>query len=412
MTPLKTLVAAAVATAIAGPARAAELEVMHFWKSPSEQAALAEIRRAYEQRGGTWIDNAVKDYDTMRARLAELTAEGIAPGASQWSPEIEEADIVRLDIVQPIDPKVTAGWRNVVYPSVWDRIEHHGEVYFAPVGIHVKNMVWYNTRAFERAHLPLPETWEDIVASGPALRAAGVIPISMSEQAWIRDLLIHGLFAGTLGREQTLALKKDADSALKVLASPAFDEVLTRLAALRPLFSDPKEPRSWTDMADDVRTGRAAMTIMGDWIKPEFTLKGASIGSDIVCRKPPGNHWLASIVVDSFLMTKTDDPETVEAQRLFAETLMDPVTQAAFVARKGSTPPRVDVPASQLDECSRIVSASLADPTVATDNLWISLGLAASQQFRFALYDFLDDPSMTLEELRAKVDRIVAENGG
>jgi len=38
----------------AGAIHAQTAEVLHWWTSGSEQAALAEVRKAFEAKGGTW----------------------------------------------------------------------------------------------------------------------------------------------------------------------------------------------------------------------------------------------------------------------------------------------------------------------------------------------------------------------
>ncbi|HCW68641.1 MAG TPA: carbohydrate ABC transporter substrate-binding protein, partial [Thalassospira lucentensis] len=51
----------------AGAIHAQTAEVLHWWTSGSEQAALAEVRKAFEAKGGTWVDTPIAGGSNARA---------------------------------------------------------------------------------------------------------------------------------------------------------------------------------------------------------------------------------------------------------------------------------------------------------------------------------------------------------
>jgi glucose/mannose transport system substrate-binding protein len=58
--------------------------------------------------------------------------------------------------------------------------------------------------------------------------------------------------------------------------------------------------------------------------------------------------------VDAWGFLNTKDPEKAKAQDGFALLAVDPVVNAAFAAKKGSSPVRTDVDPNSIDACNKI----------------------------------------------------------
>lgn len=64
-------VLAALATGVAlqfGVAKAADVEVTHWWTSGGEAAAVAEFAKAFDATGNKWVDGAIAGSGTSPAR--------------------------------------------------------------------------------------------------------------------------------------------------------------------------------------------------------------------------------------------------------------------------------------------------------------------------------------------------------
>ncbi len=46
-----------------------EAEVIHWWTSGGEQAAISEFAKAWEEMGNTWIDTAITGGDNARGKV-------------------------------------------------------------------------------------------------------------------------------------------------------------------------------------------------------------------------------------------------------------------------------------------------------------------------------------------------------
>ncbi len=71
-------------------ARAADLEVIHWWTSPGETAAVHTFRDAFNNDGSgdKWVDDAIADGDTARSTDMQRIQGGDPPGASQFNPAV------------------------------------------------------------------------------------------------------------------------------------------------------------------------------------------------------------------------------------------------------------------------------------------------------------------------------------
>ncbi len=79
---LATLVAG---LGLASPALAQKAEVIHWWTSGGESAAVKQLAEAYNKAGGQWVDNAIAGGDNARAAALNRIAGGNPPVASQFN---------------------------------------------------------------------------------------------------------------------------------------------------------------------------------------------------------------------------------------------------------------------------------------------------------------------------------------
>ena len=84
MTGIKNLLSATALVA-ASSASATELEVMHWWTSGGEAAAVKEIADAFNATGNTWVDAAIAGGDNARPVMLSRIVGGDPMGAFQFN---------------------------------------------------------------------------------------------------------------------------------------------------------------------------------------------------------------------------------------------------------------------------------------------------------------------------------------
>ncbi len=161
-----------------------------------------------------------------------------------------------------------------------------------------------------------------------------------------------------------------------------------------------------------VINGEAAMQIMGDWAKGEFTAAGKMPGKDYVCVPAPGTAGHFTHNVDSFAFFQLSDPEQQKAQKALAATILTPEFQEVFNLNKGSIPVRLDADMSKFDSCA-VDSMKDFKATAKSGDLLPSMahGMSTTSYAQGAIYDvvtnFFNDQNADPKEAAGKLAKAV-----
>jgi glucose/mannose transport system substrate-binding protein len=348
---------ASAAAAHAGP----RAEVIHWWTSGGESAAVREVAQAYRAAGGTWIDSAIAGGDQSRAVTVNRIIGGNPPTAAQFNTSKQFLDIIEEDMLNDVDELALAqGWDRLLPEPIVGVIKVKGHWYAAPMNIHMQTWLWYSKAAFAKAGIRRePASVDELFAALDKLKAAGLIPLAHGGQSWQEVILFASMLSNLGGRDLYLKVMRDRDQA--AIQSDAFRRVLLAYKRLQS-YVDPASPgRNWNDATALVISGRAGIQIMGDWAKGEFTNARQTAGKEYGCIPGLSADSPYLIQGDVFVFPKTDDPEAIRAQKLMARVVAQPAVQLRFSQLKGSLPVRTDLDASRLDACAQKGMAILRD---------------------------------------------------
>jgi glucose/mannose transport system substrate-binding protein len=336
-------------------------EVIHWWTSGGESAAVKTLADAYRAAGGTWVDMAVALGEQARAVAINRIVGGNPPTAAQFNTSRQFLDIIEQGMLNPVDEvALRDGWDRVLPTPVLDAIRVNGHYYAAPVEIHMPAWIWYSKAAFRRAGIASePRTMDELFAALDKLRAAGLVPLAHGGQSWQDNIVFTAVLANVGGRELYLKVLRDRDPA--AIQSAAFRQVLLTFKRLQGYVDKASPGRNWNDATALLVNGRAGIQIMGDWAKSEFALAHMEAGRDYGCIAGFGPAAPYIIQGDVFVFPKTREPQALRAQKLLAGVIMAPETQVAFSIRKGSLPARTDVDVARLDTCAQIGLAAMKD---------------------------------------------------
>ena len=334
-------------------------EVMHWWTSAGESAAVKVFADAYTKGGGTWVDNAIAGGVNARAATVNRMVGGNPPTMAQFNTGKQFDELIENGLLVDVEAIAEAGkWRELMPKPIIEASVRDGKFYAVPVNIHGQNWMFYNTKVFADAGLEPPKTFPELIETGEKLKAKGVIPIALGGQpTWERNLF-SALLVGHGGADLFRKIYGARD--VEAAKSDKFKEVAELYGKMRGLV-DPGSPgRNWNDAASLVITGKAAMHFNGDWAKGEFIAAGQTAGKEYGCTIV-GDGKLV-IGGDVFVFPVTKDAGAQAAQQKLAAVLLDPETQLAFNKKKGSIPVRLDVDVSSMDACAQKSHAVLSDP--------------------------------------------------
>lgn len=339
-----------------------QADVVHWWTSPGERAAMHALAEAYSAAGGQWRDLALVASEQARVVVRERIQAGNPPLAAQFNPSQPLRQLARQGALHRLDDVAAQGrWAETLPAVLLDAVRVDGHLYAAPLSIHMPAWLWSSKAALARAGVKQePRSLDELFAALDRLKAAGLIPLAHGGQPWQDLNLFCALLANQGGRELYLAVLRDGDA--RALAGEPLRQVLANFKRLRR-YVDPASPgRSWSDTTALLVSGRAGLQFMGDWVKGEFAQAGQQPGRDYGCM--PGLSPRSPYIVDGDVLVfprGKDGGAALPAQRLLARVATAPATQLAFSARKGSMPVRTDLDTRSLDACAQIGAAALRD---------------------------------------------------
>lgn len=354
MTKMTALAAAIGLSACTLAAQAQQrAEVIHWWTSGGESAAVKELAEAYKAAGGTWVDSAVAGGEAARAQAINRIVGGTPSTAAQFNTSKQFHDIIDGGLLNHVDEVAKKNdWDRMLPEPILNAIKVKGHYYAVPVNIHMPAWFWYSKPAFAKAGIAAePRTADEFFAALDKLKAAGVVPLALGGQPWQEKLTFDALLAHVGGPELYLKVYRDRD--VKSVQGPAFKNVLVAFKRLKGYVDPGSAGRNWNDATSMVISGKAGVQIMGDWAKGEFQAAKQSAGKDFGCFPGFGPKSPYIIAGDVFVFPKTNDANAIKAQHLLAQTFTSPATQVAFNNKKGSIPIRTDVDAGAMDICAQ-----------------------------------------------------------
>ncbi|MSU90358.1 extracellular solute-binding protein [Rhodobacteraceae bacterium 2CG4] len=333
--------------------KAADVEVLHWWTSGGEAAALNVLKEKLQGQGIGWIDMPVAGgggeaaMTTLRARVTA----GDPPTAVQML-GFDIQDWAAEGVLGNLNEVAAAeGWDEVVPEALQAFSKYDGNWIAAPVNVHSTNWVWANKSILDELGLAEPTTWEEFVAAMQAAKDAGKVALAHGGQAWQDATMFDGVVISAGGPEFYKQAFIDMD--YDALSSETMVEAFRRMETLRSFVDDNFSGRDWNLASAMVINDDAAFQIMGDWAKGEFLNAGKVPGEDFLCFRVPGTAGSVTFNSDQFAMFGVGDEEAAEAQAQMASAIMSPEFQIAFNKVKGSVPARTDVDGSELDACGQ-----------------------------------------------------------
>lgn len=395
------------AQAATTPARAAgeTVEVLHWWTSGGEAAALNVLRQKVQSQGVTWKDNPIAGGgggSAMTALKARVTA-GNPPDASQML-GFTIQDWAETDTLADLTPTAAkGGWDTVIPAALQKFAKYDGKWIAAPINVHSTNWVWMSKAALDKLGGQQPKTWDDLIALMDKAKAAGIIPLAQGGQAWQEATMFDSVVLTTGGPQLYKAAMIDNDP--QALSSPQMKTAFERLAQLRGYVDRNFPGRDWNLATAMVIRGDALMQVMGDWAKGEFVNAHKTPDVDYLCFRFPGTQGTVTFNADQFVFFNKGSALS-PGGAIMAADVEDPSVQSAFNVIKGSVPARTDISDAAFDACGKKGMADLKE-AVAHDTL---LGSAAQGYgVRPAVQNAMYDVITKLFEGQSSADQAFAE---
>jgi glucose/mannose transport system substrate-binding protein len=340
-----------------------EVQMLHWWTSGGEAAALNVLKGDLAKEGFAWKDVPVAGGggDAAMTALKAMVAAGTYPTASQML-GYTVLDYAQAGVMGDLTATaVKEGWDKSVPAALQKFSVYDGKWVAAPVNVHSVNWLWINKAVMDKIGGTEPKTFEDLVALLDKAKAAGVTPLALGGQNWQEATMFDSIVLSTGGPEFYKKAFNDLDeeSLKSDTMKKSFDNLATMIKYVDPNFSG----RDWNLATAMVIKGDALVQVMGDWAKGEFVAAKKTPNTDFLCYRFPGTDGSVIYNSDMFGMFNVPDDQKA-AQVALATATLSKSFQSAFNVVKGSVPARTDVPDTDFDACGK---KGIADLKAAND---------------------------------------------
>ncbi|MEH0665640.1 carbohydrate ABC transporter substrate-binding protein [Vibrio scophthalmi] len=392
--------------------QAGEVEVLHWWTAGGEAKSAAVLKQMLEEQGHSWKDFAVAGGggESAMTVLKTRAVSGNPPSAAQ----IKGHDIQEwggLGFLTSLDDTANQEKWDSILPSVVTKVmKFDGEYVAVPVNVHRVNWVWANPEVLKKSGVELPKTLDEFFVAADKIKAAGYIPLAHGGQPWQDATVFEAVALDVLGSEDYNKAFVDLD--MDVLAGDKMVEVFTKFKKMRDYIDANSPGRDWNVATSMVINGEAAMQIMGDWAKGEFSAAGKVPGKDYICAPAPGTDGQFTFNIDSFAFFELSNADNQKAQQDLAKTILTKEFQEVFNLNKGSIPVRLDMDMSAFDQCA-LDSMATFKASAESGDLVPSMahGLATTSYAQGAIYDvvtnFFNDANADPKEAAQKLSKAV-----
>jgi multiple sugar transport system substrate-binding protein/raffinose/stachyose/melibiose transport system substrate-binding protein len=381
-------------TVVLAQEEAAPVTIMTYFSADLGEPAFLELLQQFTEETGIPVATIPVGHEDFKTFIYVQLAGNNPPDAfTDWA-GARAGFKVQNDSLAPIDEMWAANDLDSAFPTgmIETAATYGGTKYLVPIGYHIAPM-WYNPKVMEAAGVAIPTTWDGLKAACETLKGAGITPIALgSKDAWPAQFWFDYLLLRTAGPEYRTRLMAGE-------ASYTDPEVVRAMGLWQELaqagcFTENANAYTWTDAADDMANGEAAMNLMGTWIIGHLTTSGFEPGTDYDFFEFPvideGVRTAVVGPVDGMVAAKAaKNPDGAMALLAF---LARPEVQAEWAAGQGALAPNVNSAPPENPILQRALEVAAVAETfnfnydLATPPAPSVVGLAMFQKF-------LDDPS-------------------
>jgi glucose/mannose transport system substrate-binding protein len=364
-----------------------QLEVVSWWTSGSEAAALDALFAAFKDSNGSVaaINGAVPGGAGSKAivELAKRLQDDDPPDVWQTFAGKSVQGYASRGVIRSVASVFDSAQLSTrMQSTVLRSVMRDGRPYGVPTGAHRSNVLWFNKKLLANAGVSPPTggyTLAAFQADLEKVKAAGATPLCLGAKDRFTTV---ELFESTL-------LSSIGISGWKDMVDDDVDWHGDRVRSALQRFGDMlrySDPRAgdltWDEATKKLANGGCAFESMNDSAFGELIAAGAKEGVDFGSTAFPGTGDSFLAVIDVFVAAK--QAKNAKNALAFLGDISEPTTQLAFNRSKGSVPVLKDVDVASLTGYQRASSKTLwASPVL----LSIAHGEAMSPEFQEGFYE-------------------------
>ena len=388
-----------------------EVSVGHYYGSDLGQQGILDVNATWE--AGEAVVSPI-EHEAFKDQILIALAGGEPPDVFSYWAGARTQSVYDNGHLQPLTAAFDGAdvW-NAFPKALVDAGVYGGEPHLLPFGFHYVAF-FYNPHVMEAAGVTeMPTTGDELFAAAEQIAATGVKPFALGSQfRWPAQFWFDFSILRTAGPDYRGKLMSGE-------ASYTDPEVVAAMEYWKGLadagfFVDDANAYTWTDAADQVANGEAAMTLMGTWITGYWNGNGLEPVTDYDFFNfpvlDPAIENAALGPIDGWALSA--DAANPEGALSLLEHYADPGNQLTWALEQGALPPNSNADTTQLNPvmAKALVEVGKADSysfnyDLATPPPVAEVGLDMFQAF-------MDDPSSYAELLASAQDDAQAAFAG
>lgn len=131
------------------------------------------------------IDEVPMEHSAYKTKLTTAMAAGNPPDVFYTLPGGYLGQFAQSGQVYELDDELAKdGWGDSFIPSTLKAVQFNGKTFGVPIDMDAV-VVWYNKKLFETHGWTTPETWDEFLALGEQIKAAGIVPVALgNKDSW------------------------------------------------------------------------------------------------------------------------------------------------------------------------------------------------------------------------------------
>jgi glucose/mannose transport system substrate-binding protein len=332
-----------------------EVEIIDWWTAGGENDAITALLEVFQQQypSEKSLPMPIAGSTAARLTIQMRMNNGNPPDTFQANGGWDLLAWVLYNNVNDentlMDPVDSSAWAGVMPQAVLETVSFNGKCYGVPLDIHRVNTLFYSQPLFLKYGLAEPTTLSEVFAVAAELQANGILaPIALgTKDGTLPILFFENLLVSRAGAAYYQSFMHGNEDPFGPQIAAAVDD----LATLLTYANANSAQLTWSQAADRVLTGDAAMTIMGDWDKAYMKSRDAAPGTDFRELAMPGTAGTFVFTTDTFGLPRgaLNNAGTRDLLTTFGSN----AGQDAFNPLKGSISPRKDTDVSLYDDMGR-----------------------------------------------------------
>jgi len=313
--------------------------IIHYYSGELGKATMEEIISGFNasQDAFEFVDNTTGHEDFKTQILVMLAGDNPPDIFSYWSGARTQF-VVDSNRLLDLDTFWAENDLDTLIPASLKPIStYNGKIYNIPQNAHIVGF-FYNPKVLAAAGVTEPpQTWDAFIEMCDKILATGAKPFALgSKNLWPAQYWFDYSVSRTAGPEYRTKL---------MAGQAAYNdpEVATAMELWKSLvdkgyFVENANAYDWTDAADQVAKGEAAMTLMGTWITGYWDGNGLKAGEDYDFFPFPVVDESLPVVVHGSIdgWTVPADSKNAEASKQLIAWMLQPDNQAKWAKGQGA----------------------------------------------------------------------------